>query len=101
MGQMGTGYRLSLEEGQEQNAPIELEVLVRNLYDNKRQRRALIFRDEPDRVLDSSPFKCVVVGSSNALTQRRVREYYVLIVAPLGQRGSNIYEKGRGDWTLV
>jgi len=81
------------KKARNKNDPLELEVLVRDLEDNKRQRRALIFSDEPGRAFDSSPFKCVVVGSSNPLTQSRGREYYVLIVTPLGQRGSNIYER--------
>lgn len=81
------------KKARNKNSSLELEVLVRDLEDNKRQRRALIFRDEPGHALDSSPFKCVVVGSSNPLTQSKGQEYYVLIVTPLGQRNTNIYER--------
>lgn len=62
-----------------ENPPLKLEVLVRNLKDIR--PGAMIFRDEPGRTF-KYPFKCVVVGSSNARNQSKGQVYYVLIVTP-------------------
>ncbi|KAH9205286.1 hypothetical protein DL95DRAFT_348558, partial [Leptodontidium sp. 2 PMI_412] len=72
------------------NAVLELEVLVRDLKDIK--PGALIFRDEPSRDF-GFPFKCVIVGSSNASNQSKGQVYYVLIVTLLSQREAKIYER--------
>ncbi|KAG9228280.1 hypothetical protein BJ875DRAFT_490028 [Amylocarpus encephaloides] len=72
------------------NAVLELEVLVRDLKDIK--PGTLIFRDEPSRNFDF-PFKCVIVGSSNASNQSKGQVYYVLIVTLLSQREAKIYER--------
>lgn len=78
------------EARNDNNALLELEVLVRDLKDIK--PGALIFLDEPSRTFDH-PFKCVIVGSSKASNQSKGQVYYLLIVTPLSQREEYIYER--------
>jgi hypothetical protein len=78
------------EQVKEDNtAPLELEVLVRDL--KAIQPGARVFLDEPSRTFDRS-FKCVIVGSSNESNQGKGQVYYALIVTPLSQGGVNVYE---------